>query len=146
MDFDTEYIQELAKILKDNELTEISLENEEGAITIRKDVILQGGSVVTSPVLTQAANKLSDSAVESKENKGTPIVSPMVGTFYKAPSPEDEPFVKVGQTIKKGDKVCIIEAMKLMNEIETEIEGKIVEICVQDGDPVEFGQVLMYVE
>ena len=146
MDFDTEYIQELAKILKDNELTEISLENEEGAITIRKDVILQGGSVLSSPVLTQTANKLSDTAVESKENKGTPIVSPMVGTFYKAPSPEDEPFVKVGQTIKKGDKVCIIEAMKLMNEIETEIEGKIVEICVQDGDPVEFGQVLMYVE
>ena len=146
MDFDTEYIQELAKILKDNELTEISLENEEGAITIRKDVILQGGSVLSSPVLTQAANKSVDTAVESKENKGTPIVSPMVGTFYKAPSPEDEPFVKVGQTIKKGDKVCIIEAMKLMNEIETEIEGKIVEICVQDGDPVEFGQVLMYVE
>ena len=143
MDFDTDYIKELAKILKDNELTEISLENEEGAITIRKDVVLQGGNVMSAPV---SAVNVNNTATAQKESKGTPIVSPMVGTFYKAPSPEDAPFVRVGQTIKKGDKVCIIEAMKLMNEIETEIEGKIVEICVQDGDPVEFGQVLMYVE
>ncbi len=144
MDFDTDYIQELAKILKENELTEISLENEEGAITIRKDVVFQGAGNVSTVTPAPVVANNSNSSLESK--KGTPIVSPMVGTFYKAPSPEDDPFVKVGQTIKKGDKVCIIEAMKLMNEIETEIEGKIVEICVQDGDPVEFGQVLMYVE
>jgi acetyl-CoA carboxylase biotin carboxyl carrier protein len=70
----------------------------------------------------------------------------MVGTFYKAPSPDAKPFVEVGQTIKEGDVVCIVEAMKLMNEIEAEVSGKIVEICVTDGQPVEFGQVLMYVE
>ena len=70
----------------------------------------------------------------------------MVGTFYTSPSPDAKPFVTVGQTINKGDKVCIIEAMKLMNEIEAEVSGKIAEICVQDGDPAEFGQVLMYVE
>ena len=78
--------------------------------------------------------------------KGTPITSPMVGTFYSAPSPDAKPFVEVGQTIAQGDVVCIVEAMKLMNEIESEISGKIVEICVKDGQPVEFGQVLMYVE
>ena len=61
-------------------------------------------------------------------------------------SPDAKPFVTVGQTIKQGDKVCIIEAMKLMNEIESEVAGKVIEICVQDGQPVEFGQVLMYVE
>lgn len=70
----------------------------------------------------------------------------MVGTFYKSPSPDASPFVEVGQTISKGDVVCIVEAMKLMNEIESEVSGKITEICVSDGQPVEFGQVLMYVE
>lgn len=70
----------------------------------------------------------------------------MVGTFYSAPSPDAKPFVEVGQTVSQGDVVCIVEAMKLMNEIEAEVSGKIVEICVKDGQPVEFGQVLMYIE
>ena len=86
----------------------------------------------------------AEKPVEAK--KGKPLTSPMVGTFYKAPSPDAKPFVEVGQTIKEGDVVCIVEAMKLMNEIESEVSGKIVEICVADGQPVEFGQVLMYVE
>ena len=152
MDFDIEYIQELAKILKNNELTEISLENEDGAITIRKDVIVAPAAVSSVPVaaapavsVPATASKASESAV-AEVKKGTPIVSPMVGTFYTSPSPEAKPFVTVGQTVNKGDKVCIIEAMKLMNEIEAEVAGKVVEICVQDGQPVEFGQVLMYVE
>ena len=70
----------------------------------------------------------------------------MVGTFYQAPNPTSPAFVEVGQTINKGQVVCIIEAMKLMNEIESEVSGKITEICVKDGEPVEYGQVLMYVE
>ena len=70
----------------------------------------------------------------------------MVGTFYAAPSPDAAPFVQVGDTIKEGDTVCIVEAMKLMNQIDAEVSGKIVEICVENGQPVEFGQVLMYVE
>lgn len=70
----------------------------------------------------------------------------MVGTFYKSPSPDADAFVSVGQSIKTGDVVCIVEAMKMMNEIKSEISGKVVEICVEDGQPVEFGQVLMYVE
>lgn len=70
----------------------------------------------------------------------------MVGTFYKSPSPDADPFVKVGSEVKQGDVVCIVEAMKMMNEIESEVSGKVVEICVEDGQPVEFGQVLMYVE
>ena len=79
-------------------------------------------------------------------HKGTPITSPMVGTFYAAPSPDDAPFVKVGDTVAIGQVICIIEAMKLMNEIEAEASGRITEICVNNGDSVEFGQVLMYVE
>ena len=85
---------------------------------------------------------------EAKEvtHKGTPIIAPMIGTFYSSPSPDDAPFVKVGDAVATGQIVCIIEAMKLMNEIEAETSGKITEICVENGQAVEVGQVLMYVE
>ena len=85
-------------------------------------------------------------AAQEATHKGKALTSPMVGTFYSAPSPDADAFVKVGQTIKEGDVVCIVEAMKLMNEIESDFSGKITEICVEDGQPVEFGQVLMYIE
>ena len=150
MNFDIDYIEKLSKVLKENELTEISLEDGDSAITIRKDVIVAPAAVAAAPVQTAAPS--SAPATQSAESpkaevkKETPIVSPMVGTFYSAPSPDSKPFVEIGQTISKGDKVCIIEAMKLMNEIESEVSGKVVELCVQDGQPVEFGQVLMYIE
>jgi acetyl-CoA carboxylase biotin carboxyl carrier protein len=73
------------------------------------------------------------------------IISPMVGTFYRSPSPDDSPFVEVGDRVRKGQTVCIIEAMKLMNELEAEVGGEIVEILVQNGEPVEYGQPLMRV-
>ena len=86
--------------------------------------------------------------VEEKPAKKTDkvIKSPMVGTFYAASSPEAAPFVEVGGLVAQGEVVCIIEAMKLMNEIESDFSGKIVEICVEDGQPVEYGQPLMYIE
>ena len=154
MKFETEYIEKLAKIIKEQDLTEISLEDGEQAITIRKDVIVSASPVVASaPVQTvasapaaPAAKTETAPAAKEEKKKGTPITSPMVGTFYMAPSPDAEPFVSVGKTVKQGDVVCIIEAMKMMNEIKAEIAGNVVEICVEDGQPVEFGQVLMYVE
>ena len=152
MKFDAEYIEKLAKIIADNSLTEISLEDGEQAITIRKDLpeVIQTVASAPQAVAPVPAPVASTPATENVEapvaKKGTAITSPMVGTFYKAPSPDAAPFVQVGQTIKQGDVVCIVEAMKLMNEIEAEVAGKIVEICVEDGQPVEFGQVLMYVE
>lgn len=144
MKFDIEYVEKLAKVLADNSLTEISLEDGEQAITLRKEVM----GVVQAPVAAQAPQPAAASApaAQAEVKKGKPLTSPMVGTFYSAPSPDAEAFVKVGQTVKEGDVVCIVEAMKLMNEIESEISGKIVEICVSDGQPVEFGQVLMYIE
>lgn len=152
MKFETDYIEKLAKILADTDLTEISLEDGEQAITLRKDVIVSAAPqvVAAAPQVAQApvANAPVAAASESKApaKKGTPITSPMVGTFYKSPSPDADAFVSVGQTVSKGDVVCIVEAMKMMNEIESEVSGKVVEICVEDGQPVEFGQVLMYVE
>ena len=146
MKFDIEYVEKLAKVLAENSLTEISLEDGEQAITLRKEVVVAPAAV--APVATAAAQPAQAPAAAPVEpaKKGKPLTSPMVGTFYSAPSPEAKPFVEVGQTISQGDVVCIVEAMKLMNEIESEFSGKIVEICVKDGQPVEFGQVLMYIE
>jgi len=149
MKFDIEYIEKLAKILSDASLTEISLEDGEQAITIRKDVITGAPVAIAAPAPAAAsAAQPAPSPAEPKEEvkRGKPLTSPMVGTFYKSPSPDAKPFVEVGQTVTQGDVVCIVEAMKLMNEIESEFSGKVVEICVQDGQPVEFGQVLMYIE
>ena len=152
MKFETDYIEKLAKVLADTGLTEISLEDGEQAITLRKDVVVAPvAPVVSAPVqAAPAAQAQAPSgpaqAASEPAKKGTPITSPMVGTFYKSPSPDADAFVSVGQSIKTGDVVCIVEAMKMMNEIESEVSGKVVEICVEDGQPVEFGQVLLYVE
>ena len=145
MKFDTVYIEKLADILNEKGLSEISLKDGNHAVTVKKELFaapVQGGSVASQP----AASAASKTAAAPEQNKGKAIVSPMVGTFYKASAPDAKPFAEVGQTVSKGDIVCIVEAMKLMNEIESEFSGKIVEICVEDGQPVEFGQVLMYVE
>ena len=152
MKFESDYIEKLAKIIADNGLTEISLEDGEQAITIRKDLpevnMVASSAPIATPapaVQTPAAQSAPQQSAAS-ETKGKAITSPMVGTFYAASSPEANPFVEVGSTVGVGDVVCIIEAMKLMNEIKSEQAGKVVQICVKNGDPVEFGQVLMYVE
>lgn len=146
MKFDIEYVEKLAKVLADNSLTEISLEDGEQAITLRKEVV--GVSAAPVAVAAPAAQSAAPAAdvKPAETHKGKPLTSPMVGTFYSAPSPDAEPFIKVGQSVKEGDVVCIVEAMKLMNEIEAESSGKVTEICVEDGQPVEYGQVLMYIE
>lgn len=146
MKFDIEYIEKLAKILTDASLSEISLEDGEQAITVRKEVITNAPISVAAPVVSAAVSQPVPSPAVEEVKRGKPLTSPMVGTFYKAPSPDAKPFVEIGQTVTQGEVVCIVEAMKLMNEIESEFSGKVVEICVQDGQPVEFGQVLMYIE
>ena len=153
MKFESDYIEKLAKIIADNDLTEMSLEDGEQAITIRKDLpevnmVASAPAVATTPAPVQAAPQVSAPQATTKEPeaKGKAITSPMVGTFYAASSPEAAPFVEVGSTVNVGDVVCIIEAMKLMNEIKAEQAGKVTQICVKNGDPIEFGQVLMYVE
>lgn len=151
MKFELDYIEQLVKMVSDSELTELTLEDADKAIVIRKEK-----EVVQAQVMPQAfaaapvaqAPVATPAAEEKKEEapKGKPITSPMVGTFYMASSPGAKPFVEVGQTVSTGQVVCIIEAMKLMNEIESEVSGKVTQICVKDGEAVEYGQVLMYVE
>ncbi len=152
MKLEPEYIERLAKIITDNGLTEISMEDGDQAITIRKDLPEVMVTPPVPPVVTSSAPSSSTSVqaaeteMKAEVPQGKAITSPMVGTFYSAPSPEDTPFVEIGSEVAVGDIVCIIEAMKLMNEIKSEQAGKVVKICVKNGDPVEFGQVLMYVE
>lgn len=147
MEFDLEYIQKLANILKDNNLTEITLEDVDRAIVLKKESVVAATPCAPS-VQVQAAQIEQKAAVEEpkQDKKGHAIVSPMVGTFYRAPGKDEPPFVEVGDVVKDDQTVCIIEAMKLMNEIEAEVSGKVTEICVKDGETVEFGQVLMYIE
>ena len=152
MKFDLEYLEKLANIIYENDLSEITLEDDERALSLRreKQVVQAQNPVVLPATVTSQVLPVPESKKEEKQaanvHKGPPITSPMVGTFYAAPSPDDAPFVKVGDTVAIGQVICIIEAMKLMNEIEAEASGRIIEICVNNGDSVEFGQVLMYVE
>ncbi len=148
MKIDTNYIEKLAKILSDNNLTEITLEDENCAVSLRKEITGVVQTVAAAPVAqaAPAAHAPAAAVAAPKADNRKTITSPMVGTFYTSPSPDAKPFVQVGDTVKEGDVVCIVEAMKLMNEIDSEVSGKIVEVCVENGQPVEFGQVLMYVE
>ena len=148
---DTEYIEKLAKLINEHGLTEISIEDETQAITIRKDapgIVSVAPSVPASVQAAPAAQVSAETETSGTKPsaKGKAVTSPMVGTFYSSASPESEPFVEVGSEIKEGDVVCIIEAMKLMNEIKSEHTGKVTQICVKNGDPIEYGQVLMYLE
>jgi len=151
MEFD--YIEKLVELVSKNELTELSVEDGEKAVIIRKEsaVITTQAAPQSVPAAVQApAAPQSEAAPVTKQAETSvnqvKITSPMVGTFYKAPSPGSAPFVEVGKAVSPGQVVCIIEAMKLMNEIESEVSGKVVQICVEDGQPVEFGETLMILE
>ena len=149
-------IRELAKLVRECELS--ALEVNEGETRIRlertvpaagvQEIVVPVAAPATVPVPAPAAVPAAEPAEPVAEvpvvdfNQVTPVKSPMVGVFYAAPSPEKPPFVKVGDHVKKGDVLCIIEAMKLMNEITAEQDGEIADICVANGDVVEFGQIL----
>jgi len=151
MNFEIDYIKQLVKLIDENNLNEIVLENGDKAITVRKGGDIAQLPVVAPPimhapaVMPQLGTELP-TALAASAPKGTPITSPMVGAFYKAPSPGAKPFVQVGDKVTVGQVVCIVEAMKMMNQIESEVAGTVTQVCVEDGQSVEYGQVLMYVE
>lgn len=142
-------LKEIIALMNEHGLLEIELEREGARIRVRK-----AGAVpsVEERVPTVAASLPSQAAIPRPPSEAaTPpktieIKSPMVGTFYRAPAPDAPNFVEIGQQIEVGQVLCIIEAMKLMNEIKSEVKGRIVAIPVENGQPVEFGQVLFVVE
>ncbi len=152
---DIEQIEKLVDIMKDSDLSCMEIEEETFRIRLarEKEIVTVNGcgagysAPAPAPVAVPAASP-SDAppAPETAEKGVTFVKSPMVGTFYRAPSPESPPFVEEGGKIKADTVVCIIEAMKVMNEIQAEVGGKIVEILVENGEPVEYGQALMKVK
>lgn len=151
-------IQELLSTIGQSNVTEFELKTDDFELRVSKASVLAAPPVATHPVAIapapvipqpQAAPAAPVDAppvtAPSLDDKWVAVTSPMVGTFYRAPAPGEDPFVSIGDRVSNGQTVCIIEAMKLMNEIETEVSGSVVKIAVEDGEPVEFGQTLMWV-
>lgn len=143
---DIEKIRELAQIAQEYQLEEINVTQQDESICIRRPAARQqvlDTIVPAAEVIPTTAGSFSTAQQSNIDfNYVEEIKSPMVGVFYEAPSPDAAPFVEVGSKVKKGDVLCIIEAMKLMNEITAKKDGEIVDICVHNGDVVEFGQTI----
>ncbi len=145
-------IKEIIKLMQENELSEVEVEHEGGRLKLKKfgsDVHMTPvyHHAPAAPVAAPAGSSAAEAAAPAaKSAKTIEITSPMVGTFYRAPSPESPAYVEVGQIIEVGQVVCIVEAMKLMNEIKAEARGKVVEILVNNAEPVEFGQPLFLLD
>lgn len=143
-----ECVEALAKIVRENKLSKIKISTEQIDIVIEGENRPFGGILPPPPMAVPQAAPVQSApaAAKPEEVSGRIITSPIVGTFYSSPSPEKPAFVKVGDSVNAGDVVCIIESMKLMNEINSEFSGKIAEIYVDNGESVEFGQKLMRIE
>jgi len=158
VDLNLEELRELIKLLKESNVSEFELRRSDYRLRIKQGVILEGG-LPGSPVATQVQlpsnGQSSDSRLPEPATAEEPVApkedlhdvrSPMVGTFYRSASPGAAPFIEMGDRIRKGQVLCIIEAMKIMNEIESDVEGEIREIRVTNGQPVEFGEVLFSIK
>ncbi len=160
---DLKEIQNLIKFVSKSGVSEVKLETEDFKIVIKNTPDVKVAAVPpVAPVVSQAVpaapaptqpapseRKAPESTPESAkedDSKYVTINAPIIGTFYRRPAPDKPPFVEVGDTVKPGDVVCLIEAMKLFNEIESEVSGKIVKVLVEDGTPVEYDQPLFLVD
>jgi len=165
MDVDIKQIRQLADLAIEKDLAEIVVTDGDKSVTIKTLSSVQlehnpvvyaapsnGVAAVSAPAPAVAPSSPGPAAPAAEpvpsvaSVNGFTVTAPMVGTFYSSPSPESPPFVSVGQVISQGQTVCIIEAMKLMNELEAEVSGKVLQVLVENGQPVEFGQPLMVIE
>lgn len=154
---DSKRLAEIADVMEDRGLTRVRVEEPDGtAVELERASAAQPVAVpmpmpgaVTAPAVAPVAmpaaapEPAAQAPATAPEPKGTEVTAPMVGVFYAAPAPGDEPFVYVGSKVKAGETLCIIEAMKVLNEVTAEADGEVLEICVTDGDLVEFGSCLM---
>tara|TARA_B100000029_G_scaffold407974_1_gene409083 strand:+ start:438 stop:893 length:456 start_codon:yes stop_codon:yes gene_type:complete len=144
-------IQDIINFIKKSDLDDVSIETENYKIRVKKN----NGNYTTTEIPKEVKNtpsQIKQETVKVKENKEKAsskniiIKSPMIGTFYRSPNPESDPFVSEGDTIKVGQTICIVEAMKLFNDIESDVSGKIVKVLVDDNSPIEFDQPLFEVD
>tara|TARA_Y100000992_G_C21129463_1_gene425867 strand:+ start:156 stop:620 length:465 start_codon:yes stop_codon:yes gene_type:complete len=153
---DLRKIKKLMELLEESGIAEIEVKEGEESIKLSRNISttnMQASQMIQQPIQTSqppANLEISDIGTNTvnglKEGKRNTVNSPMVGTFYASASPESKPFVTIGQSVKKGDTLCILEAMKMMNQVQAESDGKIVEILVDNAEPVEFDQPLFVIE
>ncbi len=154
---DLKQIKKILDLISESEVNEVSIEEGDFKIKVKKTgtveqvTYTQPQAAPPQPAApAPQASAPAESAPKEQESKpsasGETVKSPIVGTFYKAPSPDSDPFVKVGDKVSKGDTLCIVEAMKIMNEIEAEFSGTVQEVLVEDGTPVEFDQPLFIIK
>ena len=138
------------KEFKECELTKLELKQEDFEIKLEKKREVITAPIVAGsqayPAVSPVEPKVTVNTEEANQTQGHELVSPMVGTVYLAPSPDAPPFVTVGQKVKKGDIVCIVEAMKLMNEVEADIDGEIIQVVVENEQMVQFGEPLFIIQ
>jgi acetyl-CoA carboxylase biotin carboxyl carrier protein len=154
VEFDLNQVRELLAMLNQTDIEELSLKSSDFELTIRKGIHAPTTAVAATagvPAITAvAAETVMLSAASAPPNvidkNWVEVTSPMVGTFYRASGPDEAAFIEVGDTMRLGQTICIIEAMKLMNELEAEVTGEVMEILVENGKPIEFGQPLMRVK
>ena len=141
---DIRKVKKLIELLEASDIAEIEIKEGEESVRISRAVTAIAAPVaVPPPAPVAAAPKEAETAAVAPPMKGNVVQSPMVGTFYRSPSPSSPPFVEVGQHVKVGDVVCVVEAMKMMNQIEADHAGVVEAILVDDGEPVEFDQPLI---
>ena len=148
---DSKRLAEIADVMEDRGLTRVRVEEPDGtAVELERASAAQPVAVpmpmpsaMAAPVAAPAAAPAAPEPAAAPEPQGAEVTAPMVGVFYAAPAPGDEPFVHVGSKVKAGETLCIIEAMKVLNEVTAEADGEVLEICVADGGLVEFGSCLM---
>ena len=143
---DIRKIKKLIEMLQESDLKEIEVSQGDESVKIVRDRSVQANrnNIIQQPEVFSAEPQIQQE-IEISKTEGNVITSPIVGTFYRKPSPDKDPFIRVGDTVEKGDVLCIIEAMKMMNEIKSEFSGTVTAIKVDDGEPVEFDQQLIIV-
>ena len=141
---DIRKIKKLIEMLQDSDLTEIEVQEGEESVRIVRGSV-KPFEVKTTSISPASVNVLSENNEVAANESGSPIKSPIVGTFYRKPAPDKPPFVEIGSHVNAGDVVCIVEAMKMMNEIKSEFTGKVSAINIDDGEPVEFDQSLIVI-
>ena len=144
---DIRKIKTLIEMLEESNLNEIEVSQGDESVRISKGKdpldYIENNQINTS---ISSQEKVSKNEDETKKFVGNQVKAPLVGTFYRKPSPDSDPFVKVGDIVKKGQVLCIIEAMKMMNEIKSEFDGEVSSIEIEDGQPVEFGQTIIVIQ
>lgn len=139
-----EDLRDIIELLKDTDITELQIEKGGSKVKIKREKIFT--SVDMAPPKTTAIQESIVMETDEETQRLITVTSPIVGTFYRSPSPDAPPFVETGNRVKKGQVLCIIEAMKLMNEIESEVDGIIAKMLVENGQPVEYGEPLLLIE